>query len=263
MTADGSYPAGWLNTGAREAQEKTRPGQSRAQRATLLEQAKEAAAKLAELMGELAESGASTPPDETGLEDRLKAAAAVLQMTGPRSQLAHVPENEERTMVVGVLRAERSGTESRWQCKVLTCAKSYHPLIACLQFLRMSLEERMDLVATAGLCRGCLTPGYGVAVRTCPFRRELKGLCVKPKCKQAHHQLLHLERKPELRLGHRSGRGTDASNQHHVHIVAATAHLTDQPPVQLVTQRIRTTAGEPCVTFWDTGSQDADDPRGR
>jgi hypothetical protein len=138
---------------------------------------------------------------------------------------------------------------------VLTCAESYHPLIACLQFLLMSPEERMYLVATAGLCRGCLTPGHGVAIRTCPFRRELKGLCAKPKCKQAHHQLLHLEGKPELRSCHRSGRGTDAPNQHHVHIVAATVHLADQPPVHLVTQRIRTTAGEPCITFWDTGSQ--------
>ncbi len=142
----------------------------------MLKQAKEAAAKLAELMGELAESGASTPPDEADLEDRLKAAAAVLQMTGPRSQLAHVPEKAERTVAVGVLRAGKSETESRWQCKVLTCAESYHPLVACLQFLLMSPEERMDLVATAGLCRGCLTPGHGVAVRACPFRRELRAV---------------------------------------------------------------------------------------
>jgi hypothetical protein len=77
------------------AQEETRPGQSRAQRAILLEQAREAAAKLAELVGELAESGASTPPDEADLEDRLKAAAAVLQMTGPRSQPTNVSENAE------------------------------------------------------------------------------------------------------------------------------------------------------------------------
>jgi arginine/ornithine N-succinyltransferase beta subunit len=67
---------------------------------------------LAELMGELAESEASTPSDEADLEDRLKAAAAVLQMKGPRSQLTNVSENAERTMVVGVLRVERPGTES-------------------------------------------------------------------------------------------------------------------------------------------------------
>jgi hypothetical protein len=138
VTADGSLPAERLDTGAQEAQEETHPGRSRAQRAILLEQAKEAAAKLAELMGELAESGASTPPDDADLENRLKAAAAVLQMAEPRSQLAHAPENAERAVAVGVLRAERSGTESRWQCKVLTCAESYHPLVACLQFLLMS-----------------------------------------------------------------------------------------------------------------------------
>ena len=80
-------------------------------------------------------------------------------------------------MVVGVLRADRLGAESRWQCKVTTCAESYHPLVACLQFLLMSPEERMELVATANLCRGCLTPGHGATVRTCPFREELRGLC--------------------------------------------------------------------------------------
>ena len=210
---------------------------------------------MAELVGELAETGASTPPDEAGLEERLKAAAAALQMTGPESQPTNVSGKVERSLVVGVLRAERPGTESRWQCKVPTCAESYHPLNACLQFLLMSPEERMNLVATISLCRGCLTTGHGVAVRTCPFRRELKGLCAKLKCKQSHHQLLHMEGKPELRSCHRAGRSTDAPNQHPVHIVAATAHLTDQPPAQLVTQRIKTAAGEPCITFWDTGSQ--------
>jgi hypothetical protein len=113
----------------------------------------------------------------------------------------------------------------------------------------------MDLVATASLCQECLTPGHGATVRTCPFRRELKGLCAKLKCKQSHHQLLHMEGKPELRSYHRAGRSTDAPNKHPMHIVAATAHLAGQPPAQLVTQRIRTAAGEPCITFWDTGSQ--------
>ncbi|MFN9905082.1 MAG: hypothetical protein ACK56F_03010, partial [bacterium] len=47
---------------ARGAQEETRPGQTRAQRATLLEQAKEAAAKLAELMTKLSDSGTPTHP---------------------------------------------------------------------------------------------------------------------------------------------------------------------------------------------------------
>jgi hypothetical protein len=241
--------------GAWDAQEEARPGQTRAQRATLLKQAKEEAAKLAELMIELSESGVPAHPDEAGLEEQLKVATAVLQETGPRRQLAPVPENVERTVAVGVLRAEKSGAESRWQCKVMTCAESYHPLIACLRFLLMSPEERMDLVATAGLCRGCLTPGHGAAVRACPFRRELKGLCAKPKCRQTHHQLLHLEGKTGSPLCQQSGRNTVALNQHRAQVVAAAAHLTDQQPVQLVTQRIRTAAGEPCVTFWDTGSQ--------
>ncbi len=130
---------------------KKRSGQTRAQRATLLEQAKEAAAKLAELMIKLSGSESPTHPDETGLGDQLKVATAALQETGPRGQLEPVPEDAERTVTVGVLRAEKSVAESRWQCKVMTCAESYHPLVACLRFLLMSPEERMDLVATAGL----------------------------------------------------------------------------------------------------------------
>jgi hypothetical protein len=86
IAAGGSGPG----MGAQEAQEEARPGQNRAQRAILLEQAREAAARLAELVGELAEAGASTPPDEAGLEERLKAAAAVLQMAGPESQPTNV-----------------------------------------------------------------------------------------------------------------------------------------------------------------------------
>jgi len=66
---------------------------------------------------------------------------------------------------------------------------------------------------------------------------------------------LHMEGKPELHSYRRSGRSASEPVKPLVHVVAATAHLSDQPPAQLVTQRIRTAAGEPCVTFWDTGSQ--------
>jgi len=91
---------------ARGAQEETRPGQTRAQRATLLEQAKEAAAKLAELMTKLSDSGSPTHPDEAGLGDQLKIAAATLQETGPNRKLAPAPKDAERTVAVGVLRTE-------------------------------------------------------------------------------------------------------------------------------------------------------------
>jgi hypothetical protein len=245
MAAGGSLPrdgrgmgatAGMGSTarveGAQEAQGESHQERGMAQRAILLRQAEEAAARLTELMGELAEAGASSPPDETGLEDQLKAAAAVLQMTGSKGQPEPVLGSAVQAVAVGVLRAEKSETESRWQCKVLTCAESYHPLVACLQFLLMSAEERMDLAATAGLCRGCLTPGHGVAVRTCLFREELNGLCAKPKCRRAHHQLLHLEGKPDPRPLHRSGRDTAASNQHRAQMVVTMMHLAHQPPVQ-------------------------------
>ena len=130
-------------------------------------------------------------------------------------------------MVVGVLRADGKESESRWQCKVLTCAEGYHPLIECLQFLVMTPEERMDLVATASLCWGCLTPGHGAAVRTCPFREELRGLCAKRRCKQSHHQLLHMEGKPELHSYRHSRRSASEPVKPLVHIVAATARLSE------------------------------------
>ncbi len=72
--------------GAREARKEAHLEQGKAHRIALLRQAEEAAAKLAELMGKLAETGASSLPDETGREDRPKAAAAILQMAGPESQ---------------------------------------------------------------------------------------------------------------------------------------------------------------------------------
>ena len=81
--------------GAQKAQKEARPGQDGAQRALLLEQAKKAAARLAELVGELAETGASTPPGEAGLEERLRAAAAALQMAGPECQATDISEREE------------------------------------------------------------------------------------------------------------------------------------------------------------------------
>ncbi len=54
----------------------------------MLEQAKEAAAKLAELMIELSESESPAHPDEAGLGDQLKIATATLQEMGPKRQLA-------------------------------------------------------------------------------------------------------------------------------------------------------------------------------
>ncbi len=51
---------------------------------------------MAELVGELAETEASTPPEEAGLEERLKAAAAALQMTGPECQATNISEKGER-----------------------------------------------------------------------------------------------------------------------------------------------------------------------
>ncbi len=65
---------------AQGAQEEARSGQAEAQKATLLEQAREAAAKLAELMIELSESESPTHPDEAGLGDMIKSEAYSTRM---------------------------------------------------------------------------------------------------------------------------------------------------------------------------------------
>jgi hypothetical protein len=128
-----------------------------------------------------------------GRKDRLM--TAILQMMGSANQPANDVESRVPAMAVGVLRAEELEDELQWRCKVLTCTGSYHPLILCPQFLQMPAEERGDLVALFDLCRGCLTPGHGTTVRACLFKDELDGLCAKPKCKRAHHQLLHVDGK--------------------------------------------------------------------
>jgi hypothetical protein len=148
--------------GAQVAREGAHQERSKTQRAPLLEQAEEVAAKLAELMDELAEAGASPLPGETYREDRLRAATAILQMTEPPDQPAPNLGTRVRAVAVGVLRMEESETDSQWRCKVLTCAETCHPLIACPQFLLMLAEERGDLVALFSLCKGCLTPGHGI-----------------------------------------------------------------------------------------------------
>jgi hypothetical protein len=162
--------------GAQAARERAHQERSKTQRAALLEQAEEAAAKLADLMGKLTETETSPLPGETCREERLRAATAILQMREPPSQPAPELGTRVRAVAVGVLRAQESETDSQWRCKVLTCAETCHPLIACQQFRLIPAKERWDLVTLNSLCKGCLTPGHGTTVRACPFRDELDDL---------------------------------------------------------------------------------------
>jgi hypothetical protein len=131
----------------------------------------------------------------------------------------------------------------------------YHPLEQCPLFLQMSAEERGELVALSDLCRGCLTPGHGTRAQACPFRDKLKGLCFWPKCKRAHHQLLHVDGK-QSRCPHQYlGGDAAALRQRYTQAAAAMAHAVHQPPIQLMVQRIKTAAKKPCLAFWDMGSQ--------
>ncbi len=74
------------------------------QRAALLEQAEEAAARMADLMGKLMETETAPLPSEASREERLRAATAILQMKEPPSQPAPEPEARVRAVAVGVLR---------------------------------------------------------------------------------------------------------------------------------------------------------------
>jgi hypothetical protein len=150
--------------GAQAAREGALQQRGKTQRAALLEQAEEAAAKLADLMGRLTETETSPLPSEACREERLRAATAILQMKEPPSQPAPEPEARVRAVAVGVLRTRDSETDSQWQCKVLTCAETCHPLIACQQFRLLPAQERWDVVTLNSLCKGCLTPGHGTTV---------------------------------------------------------------------------------------------------
>ncbi len=190
---------------------------------------------------------------KSGRKNRL--IAALSQMMESMDQPAPDLGSKVPTVAVGVLRAEEPEDESQWRCKVTTCSGSYHPLIKCLPFLQMPAEERGELVALSDLCRGCLTRGHSTTVRACPFRDELDGLCAKPKCKRAHHQLLHVYGK-QSRCPHQYlGGDADVSKQRYAQAAATMVHSVHQPPVQLVAQRIRTAAGKSCLAFWDNGSQ--------
>jgi hypothetical protein len=127
--------------------------------------------------------------------------AGLSQIMESMNQPAPELESSMPAVAVGVLRAEKPKDVSQWRCKVPTCSGSYHPLVKCPPFLQMPAEERGELVAPSDLCRGCLTSGHGTRVQACPFRDELEGLCATPKCKQAHHQLLHVDGK-ESRFPH-------------------------------------------------------------
>ncbi len=186
---------------------------------------------------------------------RTRMVAGILMRLESMNQPAPESESSVPTVAVGLLRAEKPKDVSQWRCKVPTCSESYHPLEQCQLFLQMSAQERGELVALSDLCRGCLTQGHGIKAQTCLFRNELKSLCAWPKCKEAHHQLLHVDGE-QSRCPHQYlGGDAAAAKQRYAQAAAAVAHDAHQPPSQLMVQRIATKAKKSCLTLWDTGSQ--------
>jgi hypothetical protein len=185
---------------------------------------------------------------------RSRMMAGISQMLKSMNQPAPELESSVPAVAVGVLRAEKLKDISQWRCKVPTCFQSGHSLVDCPLFLQMPAEERGELVALSDLCSGCLIPGHGTRVQACPFKDEPHGLCAKPKCKRAHHQLLHVDGK-QSRCPHQYLGGDAVSKQRYAQAAAAMAHAVHEPPVQLVTQRIWAAAGKSCLALWDNGSQ--------
>jgi hypothetical protein len=181
--------------------------------AALLEQAEEAAARLTQVMTKLARMEESPLTGRTNREDRLMAATVILQETEAADQPAEGMGDRVHAVVVGALREENPRDESQWLCRVLTCARRYHPLWICPEFLQMPAEEMWELVALFDLCQGCLAPDHNTTVRTCPLRGELEGLCARPRCKQAHHQLLHVAGKQGPRPRRRPKQGAAAPSK--------------------------------------------------
>jgi hypothetical protein len=169
--------------------------------------------------------------DRDGIKgcQRSRMVAGISIMLESTNQPAPELESSVPEAAVGVLRAEKSRDESPWRCKVPTCLQSCHSLVDCPLFLQMPAEERGEIVALSDLCVGCLTPGHGTKAQACPFKNEPYGACAKPKCKGAHHQLLHVEGK-QSRCPHQYLGGDAVSKQRYAQIAAARAHAAHQPP---------------------------------
>jgi hypothetical protein len=124
---------------AQVAQERASQELDRTQRAALLEQAEEVAARLTELMAKQGGTGVSPQADKTGREGQLM--ATILGMVGPTNQPVSDLGSRVPAVAVGMLQAEEPEDESQWRCKVLTCSRRYHPLTQCPPFLQMPAEE--------------------------------------------------------------------------------------------------------------------------
>jgi hypothetical protein len=115
---------------------------------------------------------------------------------------------------------------------------------------QMVPEERVDLVECQKLCLGCLTPGHGRPARACPYKEERVDACKKSACKASHHYLLHVER-----ASTKAKQVERPPTTRNYAMPMPTLPKGQESAVQLVAQWIDTLVGEPCLVFWDTGSQ--------
>jgi hypothetical protein len=107
----------------------------------------------------------------------------------------------------------------------------------------------MRLVEFHKLCLGCLTPGHSRAARSCPYKEERVDVCKKSACKGGHHYLLHMERVQA------KARQRGPPDERSAAVSEPTQVEEQRSAVQLVAQWVDTQGGEPCLVFWDTGSQ--------
>jgi hypothetical protein len=158
---------------------------------------------------------------------------------------------------VGVVRIAHPGSDQdEWRCRISSCSnKNYHRLRECSAFLGMTVGARAGLVLRKGLCRACLTIGHGTSGKRCIFAGSNNELCKLGRCRGIHHALLHsdpeerqeaVEEPPDLPPEPMATMVTSAMIR---------SNISEDAPVQLITQWIKTKGGPPCLTFWDSGSQ--------
>jgi hypothetical protein len=178
------------------------------------------------------------------------------QHLAPREEHAE-RHDEDRGFVAstGVLRAIPVEKRVGWKCKVQACTGESHHLKDCPEFGRMDPRDRVALVDRQKLCMGCLMPGHSRTAKSCPFKEEGVDACKKPACRVSHHHLLHTDGGRGRRS--REGRldGQEAGVTREPQETVRVPRHNQETLVQLVTQWVSTKAGEPCLVFWDTGSQ--------
>ena len=112
-------------------------------------------------------------PSKTEPSDRRPAKAADKRQTGhpPRRANVHV-----------------ATTPTTYKYDCILCTPEKHPLYLCPKWLKLTVQQRLDLVKQKKLCNNCLSVGH--TAETCRSRYRCKD------CQQPHNSTLHVSQSP-------------------------------------------------------------------